>query len=99
MEIVQTVNEWKAMIIPALESKASEFRLMGYSQATVEDVWKCLDQKVWKGDPEKRIHEVVQDVLHLGSSIYMSYLTLKAYQDDDLMASIAALTTDYMEEV
>lgn len=92
MENLKAVSDWKPLIIPALESKSSEFRLQGYEEATNEDVWKCLIEKVWKGDPEKRLYEVVQDIFHLGSNIYMSYLTLNAYQEDDLMDSIAALT-------
>ncbi|AIF43325.1 post-transcriptional regulator [Virgibacillus sp. SK37] len=94
METIHTVTEWREMVLPALESKCSEFRLMGYTQATSEDIWRCLLEKVWKGNPEKRIYEVVQDIFHLGSNIYLSYLTVKAYQDDDLMASIAALTNN-----
>ncbi|WP_249870993.1 post-transcriptional regulator [Oceanobacillus saliphilus] len=92
MEIKQTVTEWKQMIIPALKSKAEELEMMGYSQASPEDVWSCLKQKVWKGEPEKRLHEIVQDVLHLASGTYLSYLTMSSYQNDNLMASIAALT-------
>ncbi len=92
LEIKKTVEEWKVELRPALQSKAEEFQMMGYSRATEEDVWKCLLKKVWKGNPNKRVHEVFQDVFHLSSNIYMSYLTIDAYQDDDLMASIAALT-------
>lgn len=94
MEETKNVNEWKPELQPALESKASEFQLMGYNQATNEDIWKCLEQKVWKGNPPKRLYEVVQDIFHLASNIYMSYLTVNAHQDNDLMASITALTED-----
>ncbi|SET77622.1 Post-transcriptional regulator [Oceanobacillus limi] len=92
MELVKTVEDWKAILDPVLESKAMEFQMMGYSHPTNEEIWNCLTQKVWKGNPDKRIYEVVQDVLHLSSNIYMSYITVNAYQDEDLMASIAALT-------
>ncbi|MBP1968774.1 hypothetical protein J2Z83_000868 [Virgibacillus natechei] len=92
MDMEQTINEWKPFVKPALDSKVNEFRVMGYSKATEEDIWNCLVQKVWKGNPNKRLHEIVQDVFHLGSNIYLSYLTVNAYQDDDLMASISALT-------
>jgi len=92
LENLKTVSAWKSLIIPALESKSSEFRLQGYEEATSEDVWKCLTERVWKGNPEKRLYEVVQDIFHLGSNVYMSYLTLNAYQENDLMDSIAALT-------
>ncbi|ASN05124.1 hypothetical protein CFK40_08915 [Virgibacillus necropolis] len=92
MEIVQSVNEWKTLMKPALESKKSEFQLLGYSSASTEEIWNCLVQKVWKGNPPKRVYEVVQDIFHLASNIYLSYLTVKAYEDDDLMASIQAVT-------
>ncbi|MGJ9457076.1 post-transcriptional regulator [Oceanobacillus sp. CF4.6] len=92
MEIKQNVSEWKQMIIPALKSKAEELEMMGYSQATPDDVWSCMVKKVWKGDPEKLLHEIVQDILHLASSTYLSYLTMSSYQNDNLIASIAALT-------
>lgn len=92
----QTVKDWKPMIKPAIESKVSEFIEMGYEKATSEDIWLCLEQRVWKGNPTKKLHEVVQDVFHLSADIYMGYLTMNAYQDDDdLMASIAALTDLY----
>lgn len=93
MGIKQTAKDWKPMVRPALESKTKELLLMGYPQATSEDIWSCLENSLWKGDPQKRIHEVVQDIFHLSGNSYMSYLTLDSYQEDnDLMASIAALT-------
>lgn len=99
MVIVKEVKEWKDQIGPALESKLYEFQQMGYTRATSEDIWKCLTKKVWKGSPKKQIHEVVQDIFHLGSNIYLSYLTVEAYQDDDLSASIAALTNGPKHDV
>lgn len=92
MENEKTVLEWKPFIKSVLDSKTNEFLLMGYSQASNEDIWNCLMEKVWKGNVKKRLHEAVQDVFHLQSNLYMSYLTVKAYQDDDLLASIQALT-------
>ncbi|MEI3605810.1 post-transcriptional regulator [Pseudogracilibacillus sp. SE30717A] len=91
---VKTVMEWKSHVAPALESKQSEFKLIGYPEATLEEIWKCLEEKVWKGNPQKKIHEVVQDIFHLPATTYMSFMTIKALQveDDDLMASIEALT-------
>ncbi|MBM7569548.1 post-transcriptional regulator [Aquibacillus albus] len=92
MEIQKSVSDWKSMLSVVLHSKVDEFRMMGYSRTTSEDVWNCLTEKVWKGNPEKRLHEVVQDIFHLNSNTYMSYLTVQTYKDDNLLASIAALT-------
>ncbi|WP_138415589.1 post-transcriptional regulator [Aquibacillus sediminis] len=92
MAIEKPVSEWKNEMTPILESKVDEFKLLGYSRATSDDIWNCLVKKVWHGDPNKRLFEIVEDIFHLSSNIYMSYLTVQAYQDDDLLASIAALT-------
>jgi len=92
LETTKTVQEWKAYIHPVLESKVQEFKLLGYSKVTLEDVWNCLVERVWKGNPERRLHEIVQEVYHLSTTEYMNYMTIDAYQADDLMASIQALT-------
>ncbi|SDK51803.1 post-transcriptional regulator [Sediminibacillus albus] len=99
MAEAKPVNEWKKEMGTVLDSKVEEFKLMGYSRATSRDIWNCLQKKVWKGNPEKKVHEVVGDIFHLSSNIYMSYLTVQAYQDSDLMASIAALSGPEDNEV
>lgn len=88
---IKNVEDWKVSVEIFLDSKAEELQLMGYEQATGEDVWKCLVEKVWKGRPDMRIYQVVADIMHLGSSTYLSYLTVQSYKNDDLMTSIAAL--------
>ncbi|WP_077327180.1 post-transcriptional regulator [Virgibacillus siamensis] len=97
METVKCVRDWRNEIEMALECKKDEFRMMGYRQASNDDIWKCLEEKVWKGNPQKRLYEVVQDIFHLASNIYMSYLTVNAYQDEDLMASIAAVVNGHAD--
>lgn len=90
----KSIDEWKTIVEPALKSKVEELRQNGYSKATNEDVWKCLLASVWKDNRDRQIHQVVQDVMHLSSNQYMSYLTVDSYQNEDLFASIAALTQD-----
>lgn len=90
----KTVNDWIPAIQVVLKSKVEEFILMGYSQATTADVLKCLQNHIWKGNPKKHLHEVVQDIYKLDASTYMNYLTVNVYQEDDLLSSIAALTED-----
>lgn len=92
MVLVKQVEDWKSTILMVLDSKAEELILMDYPNATRESVWNCLVEKVWKGNPEKRLFQIVEDILHLSASKYMSYLTIKSYQNEDLMASIAAIS-------
>lgn len=92
MEVKQ-VTEWKETIDFLLESKQSEFHQLGYKQATKAEIWNCLFDKIWKGDIEKRLHEIVQDILHLKAGTYMSYMTVSSLQtnEDDIHASIKAV--------
>ncbi|GAA5415613.1 hypothetical protein Pryu01_00644 [Paraliobacillus ryukyuensis] len=93
MAMIKTVDNWRALLSIVIESKVEELKLMGYTDTTADIVWRCLKQKVWKGNPEKRLYQVVEDILHLNTHIYMSFLTIESYQQqDDLMASIQALT-------
>ncbi len=87
------VSLWKDTVQPVLESKAEEFKHLGYSNTDKEAIWKCMMKKVWKNNPNKRIHEVVQDIFHLSTNQYISFITVEAYQNDDLMASIHAVNT------
>lgn len=88
------IIEWKNKLTPALKSKQFEFKMMGYKDISTNDIWECLLEKVWKNQSFPPLYQVVQDILHLPIQVYMSYLTLNAYQvtDDDLMASIRAVT-------
>src|SRR5699024_4076456 len=88
------VQEWKKQVYPALKSKESEFKLVGYDKITVDELWRCLMETTWKRNPEKRLHEVIQDIFHLPASTYMNFITVHALKVDssDLMASIQAVT-------
>lgn len=89
---IRNVNDWRSVIQHVLDSKVEELRLLGYEKANSEEVWQCLLQKVWRKNNEKRLHEVVQDILHLSGNQYMSFLTVEMHQqNDDLMAQIEAL--------
>ncbi len=91
MTIKKAVSMWKHEVQDILESKVNEFKLLEYSKATADDIWNCLVDKVWKGDPEKALHEVVQDIFHLQSNLYMMYLTQQSWQDNNLQESLDAL--------
>lgn len=90
----KTVKEWKKTVEPALRSKQGDFKIVGYEEVSKEEIWQCLEEKVWKGNPKKRLYEVVEDIFHLSTATYMSFMTVNALKvdDDDLMASIQAVT-------
>lgn len=90
----KTIQEWKGLVQPALSSKQGEFKLIGYAEVSKEEIWRCLEEKIWKGNPKKLLHEVVEDIFHLSPTTYMSFITVNALkvEDEDIMSSIQALT-------
>ncbi|QGH35079.1 hypothetical protein GI584_13960 [Gracilibacillus salitolerans] len=91
MTVKKQVSLWKHELEDVLGSKVNEFKLLDYSKAAPEDVWNCLVDKVWKGDPEKSLHEVVQDIFHLNPNLFMTFLTQQSWRDNNLQESLDAL--------
>lgn len=61
------------------ESKAEEFKLIGYEQVTAKDIWDCVsDGYARSGQPP--LHRVVNDILSLKTPKFMNFLTLSAYK-------------------
>lgn len=91
LSIKKPVSKWKPEVTEIVESKVREFHLLEYTKATADDVWLCLVEKIWKGDPEKSLHEVVQDIFHLSPNVYMTYLTQQSLMDNDLKETLDAI--------
>ncbi len=73
--------ELNEMIEKLCESKADEFRLIGYDQVTGADVWECVSDKYHKkGTPS--LHEVVNDILSLKVTQFMNFITLNMYRGE-----------------
>ncbi|SIS36685.1 post-transcriptional regulator [Salimicrobium flavidum] len=86
------VEEWRSLVEPVVISKRNELWLLGYSNVTKDDIWNCLNKKVWKKNKENHLHAVVQDIFHLQPHTYLGYVANQIYQNDDLEASLEAVT-------
>jgi hypothetical protein len=74
-----TEDELNAMIEELCESKAEEFRMLGYEDVSGRDVWECVSENYHKtGQPA--LHRVVNDILSLKVTQFMNYVTLGAYR-------------------
>lgn len=62
-------------VLPALESKKSEFKVYQYETVTEEDIWKyCVEKKWRKLDVlSLSLHQIVNDVLSITPAEYMTY--------------------------
>jgi|SRR5699024_3365636 len=91
---VKTVDQWKEIVLPALESKEREFKFTSKVDISKEDIWQCLCDTAWKDNPQKRLHEVIHDIFYLQTATYMDYVTIGALTttDDDLLGAVQAIT-------
>jgi len=63
------------------ESKADEFRLLGYEEVKAEEVWECVSDKYHKsGTPS--LHQIVSDILSLRVTQFMNFITLRIYRGE-----------------
>lgn len=91
-------KELREQLMPALQCKYDEFRLLGYKQVTMDQIWDCLVQKKWKNFKEERkLFELANDILSLQIGEYMSFITMQSYKEqhcsrnDDLEAVLNEL--------
>ncbi|MBM7678586.1 post-transcriptional regulator [Gracilibacillus alcaliphilus] len=85
------VAAWRNEVTEILESKVEEFKMLDYSKVTSDDIWNCLKEKVWKGEPEKSLSELIQDIYHLPANLFITYLTQKTWTDSNLQESLDAI--------
>lgn len=66
-------------VMPALESKKSEFHLYQYTSVTEADIWNYCIKKKWKNRDvnEMRLYEIVNDILETLPAKYMTHTQIE----------------------
>lgn len=66
-------------MLPAIESKKTEFHLYGYTTVTDADIWTFCVQKKWrKKDVEKMgLHEIANGILKISPAEFMTYTQIE----------------------
>jgi Post-transcriptional regulator len=84
METSHEYNHFRTQVQPALASKLSEFRLLGYDSVSEDGLWEFLIMKKWKKvNEEIRLYEIIQDILGVKVSDFMSFTTIQAYKTSE----------------
>jgi len=84
MEDRQRYEYFHTQVQPALASKLAEFRLLGYDSVTEKELWEFLIKKKWKKVKEEmRLYELIQEILSVKVSDYISFATIEAYKTAD----------------
>ncbi|MFN7249214.1 MAG: post-transcriptional regulator [Anaerobacillus sp.] len=83
----QQFEVWKEDVMPALTSKVEEFHMVGYDRATEEELWECVIAKLQKQKNYVQINHLVNSILTLKATDYMTWLTVGAYKAPNWFAS------------
>lgn len=66
-------------MLPAIESKKTEFHLYGYTTVTEEDIWTFCVQKKWrkKNIEDMGMHEIANGILKISPAEYMTFTQIE----------------------
>ncbi|MEH7379817.1 post-transcriptional regulator [Bacillus sp. JJ1533] len=74
-------EKFRETVRPFLKSKLEEFKLYGYESVKEEELWEFLKNKTWRKEKEeKRLHQIVNDILSIKVGDYMNYATVEAFK-------------------
>ncbi len=76
------VEELNRQIECLCNSKADEFRMLGYENVSGEDIWECVSANYTDQLPP--MHRLVNDILSLRVNEYMNWMTMRVYKGEDL---------------
>lgn len=77
----QQFDVWRDQLTPAIISKVDEFHLLGYGQATADEVWDCVVDRLHKKKTFVRMHVFVNELLTLKPQTFMTWLTVQSYKE------------------
>lgn len=73
----KTLRELYDRIRPALTSKCSELKKLGYKNIKEADIWNYLTSKKWQSSTELTLSEMVNDIFDSSGEDINNYLIMK----------------------
>lgn len=75
---------------PALLSKVEELKMQGLDHVNEKELWNYLIEKKWKKPMEEiRIYQIVNDILAVNSSQFMTFVTVEAYKAPNIFNKLS----------
>ncbi|MCZ2258389.1 post-transcriptional regulator [Sporosarcina sp. G11-34] len=77
-------------MLPAIESKMTEFHLYGYTTVTEVDIWTYCVQKKWRNKDvsSMRTYEIANDILQLLPAAFMTFIQIEAQRSSDWFSDL-----------
>ncbi|AIM15731.1 MULTISPECIES: post-transcriptional regulator [Neobacillus] len=84
MGIIHTAEQYRTQVQPAILSKLEEFRLLGTDSVTEDDLWEFLMKKKWRKEKDElKLFEMIQDILSVKVSDYISFATIESFKKNE----------------
>lgn len=83
----QQFEVWREDLQIVLQSKVDEFHMLGYKQATPDQIWDCTIYKLRKKKEFIHLHSFVNSILTVRANEYMTWLTIQNYNSEDWFAN------------
>lgn len=68
-----TIEELYERVLPALKTRAKEFKRAGYFFITVKDIWDALEKEKWSEKKDLQLCDIVDDILNCEDRIIINY--------------------------
>ncbi|PZX07111.1 ComN-like post-transcriptional regulator [Psychrobacillus insolitus] len=83
-------KEMYTHVLPAIESKKSEFEVYNYQTVTEEDIWNYCVTKKWRKEDIAMLplHKVINDVLSISSAEFMTFEQIEKYKSSNWFKDI-----------
>lgn len=80
------------LLLPALEAKCTELRLLESGVLTPEELWRYCLKRLWrKSGPETQpLHKLVGDIMSVTLSDYVSHSQVEGFKGDNWFSGAAA---------
>ncbi|MPQ26165.1 post-transcriptional regulator [Bacillus paralicheniformis] len=78
---------YKDHLKPFLHSKTEEFRILGYDDIEIEELWSYLLNKKWKKQKDVQIHQLAGDILSVKIGEFMNYATVESFKTSNILDS------------
>lgn len=77
-------DHYRQQVRPALQIKLDEFQFYGYGNIKENELWAFLTKKKWKKtQEEKRLFEIIEDVMAVKTGEFINYSTVEALKGTD----------------
>lgn len=70
----KSVKELYDRVLPALYSKTSELKKLGFKYINEKDVWNFLVNNTWKNKRDLQLHDLISDILYADNNKLNDYV-------------------------